>query len=267
MKKLPLLAFSFLLLSSCYESKAEKSITQALPEVLSPESGEPFEKKIELSIQELEVSSAIEAELFKDAKERIVLYGPKDEVENVLVEKENGKITLRFKTGRLIAGKHQVRARIYARDLSAIESSGGGKITLMDEFVQEKMDVVVGSGGRIKGNIQANELSVVASSSGEYQGKVWAQVFSAEASSSGKITVSGRSKKAVLQGSSSGKISAEKLQVEEASIQASSSSDVVVSVSGKADATASSSGEVRILRKGSVEVTHEENSSGRVTVH
>ena len=88
-----------------------------------------------------------------------------------------------------------------------------------------------------------------------------------DVSSSGDIIISGKTKNANLESSSSGTINAKGVIAENAEIDASSSGSVSLSVSNELRASANSSGDVNIYKKGNLNVvSQKENSGGSVSI-
>jgi hypothetical protein len=77
--------------------------------------------------------------------------------------------------------------------------------------------------------------------------------FNAYASSSGDINIFGKAKNATMDSNSSGDLKATDLIVENAILSASSSGDIVTSVSKSLTANANSSGEITVYKKGNLE--------------
>lgn len=218
-------------------------------------------QQFEMAFDEIKVSESISAEIVKSDTEKVVITAPGDILDDILVENNNGKLHIHFKPGLNLSARN-VAAKIFARDFSKVEANSSAEIMIKDKFTQDKTKVEVSSSGSITGNLEANDLSVEVSSSGNFSGEVWAVNLEADAGSSGDIDISGKAKKANLHASSSGKISAEKLVAQNAEIEASSSGEVNVSVSEKLKSEASSGGEIRVIRKGNLEIISQNQSSG-----
>ena len=224
-------------------------------------------KDYKISFDEIRVAQGISAEVVKSDVEKVVITAPKDILDDILVENTNGKLYIHFKTGSNISAKN-VGAKIFAKDFSSVKASSSATITFKDTFTQEKTDIEVSSSGTVKGNLEANDLSIDVSSSGTFSGKIWAVNLESNVSSSGDILLSGKTKNANLQSSSSGTINGKELTAENAEIDASSSGSVSLSVSNELRATANSSGDINIYKKGNLNVVNQkENSGGSVSIN
>lgn len=218
-------------------------------------------KQLEMNFDEIKVSQSISAEIVKADEEKVVVTAPEDIMEDILVDNEGGKLHIHFKPNLNISAKN-VAVKIFAKDFSKVEANSSADIKIKDKFTQERTAVKVSSSGSISGNLEANDLSVEVSSSGDFSGQIWAVNFESEASSSGDITVSGKTKNADLRSSSSGTLDASKVVAQKATVSASSSGSVNVSVSDEVNASASSSGDISITKKGNLNVVGKKESSG-----
>lgn len=214
-----------------------------------------------ITFDEIRVAQSIAAEVVKSDEEKVVITAPADILDDIVVESTGGKLYIHFKQGLNISAKN-VAAKIFAKDFSSIEASSSARITIKDKFTQDKTEVIVSSSGSIKGNLEANDLSIAASSSGSYSGQIWAVNLDAKASSSADIIISGKTKNANIQSSSSGTVNAKDVIAESAEVQASSSATVRLAVIDQLRASASSSGDVYIYKKGSLNVVNKKESSG-----
>ncbi|QDP84685.1 DUF2807 domain-containing protein [Chryseobacterium sp. SNU WT5] len=218
-------------------------------------------KVYNISFDEIRVAQSISAEVVKSDEEKVVITAPADILDDILVENSGGQLYIHFKPGLNISARN-VAAKIFAKDFSAIKASSSARIIIKDQFTQDRTDISVSSSGSIKGNLEANDLSIEASSSGSYSGKIWAVNLDAKASSSADILISGKTKNANIKTSSSGTVNAKDVIAENAEIQASSSGTAKISVVDKLQAGASSSGNIDVYRKGSLNVINKKESSG-----
>ncbi|QOW11563.1 DUF2807 domain-containing protein [Kaistella flava (ex Peng et al. 2021)] len=219
------------------------------------------DREYKMNFDEIRVAQSINAEVVKANEEKVVITAPSDIIDDVLVENSGGKLYIHFKSGLNISSRN-VSAKIFAKDFSAIKASSSATITIKDKFTQDKTDIEVSSSGTIKGNLEANDLSIDVSSSGTYLGTVWAINLESKVSSSGDIIISGKTKNANLRASSSGTLNAQKVIAENATVEASSSGDVSLSVSNQLNASASSSAGIAITKTGNLNIVSKKESSG-----
>ena len=219
-----------------------------------------------MNFDEIKISQSIAAELVKSSTEKVVVTAPSDIIDDILVENDNGRLYIHFKSGLNISARN-VAVKIFAKDFSKLEANSSASIAIKDQFTQEKTEVKVGSSGSISGNLEANDLSIDVSSSGSYSGKIWAVNLVAEVSSSGDIIISGKTKNANLDASSSGTLDAKGVMAENAEIEASSSGSASLSVSNELRASANSSGDVIIKKIGNLNIfSQKENSGGSISI-
>lgn len=224
------------------------------------------DREYKMDFDAIKVSQGIDAEVVKSNEERVVISAPADILDDVLVEKNGDGIHIKFRP-KLNISSNNVTAKIYAKDFHSITADSSAEIKIRDKFVQEKMTVNVGSSGTVEGNLEANEMSISASSSGDFKGRIWAINLNAQASSSGDMDITGKATNAKMKASSSGSIDAKELVVQVAELHASSSGNVDVSVTDKLSASASSSGSIKVYRKGALNIISKtESSSGTVSV-
>ena len=218
-------------------------------------------KEYNISFDEIKVAQSIKAEVVKASVEKVVVTAPADILDDILVENSGGKLYIHFKPNLNISARN-VAVKIFAKDFSAIHASSSARITITDQFTQDKTDISVSSSGSIKGNLEANDVSIQASSSGSYSGKIWAVNLEGKVSSSGDVTLSGKTKNANITASSSGDFNAKDMIAENADLKASSSGSVQLSVENELRASASSSGGITVDKKGALNILSQSKSSG-----
>ncbi len=257
MKTLLLTASAALLLSCNF--KNEPPITINLNSKLSNKPVRTQQHQMEFD--EIKVSESINAQIVKSDTEKVVITAPADILDDVVVENKGGELHIHFKPGLNLSTRN-VAAKIFARDFSKVEATSSARITIKDKFTQDRTKVEVSSSAEISGDLEANDLSIDASSSGSFSGKVWAVNLEADADSSGTIDISGKTKTADFSASSSGRLAAGKLIAEIAEIEVSSGGMVNVGVSDILKADASSGGNIEVSKKGNLQITRQNESSG-----
>lgn len=259
-----LLLFGFLILSSCNE-KSEKS--KWLPDVTNKDHGPLKQKEFNGDFDEIEVSQAIEAEIIKSETERIVISAPSNIIDEVLVDRDGGKVHIHYKPGIRVMNTSKVTAKIYAKDFTKLEANSAASINVKDKFTQEKTEIEASSAANISGHIEANDLDISISSSSSFEGKIWAVDLELDASSAASVSISGKSKNANISSSSGSSVNGKDVVVENLKADSSSGASLEVSASSTVDAEASSGGSVNIYKKGNVTtVKKEENSGGSVSI-
>lgn len=264
MKKILIVCLFSQALFACNSSDPQGVISNWVTQDQVSATGPTSEKSFKVSFESVRVSTSIDAEIIKSNRQEVVISAPESILDKVLVDSNGGHLHITFKPGTSIRGAHKVKAKIYTNKLSGVTADSSADIVIQSKFTQERMNLKASSSGSIVGDVEANDLFLDVSSSGDYSGKIWALNLTADASSSGDLKLSGKARNAELKASSSGDIKAESLVVEDAMIKASSSGDVKVSVSQRANASASSSGDVTILKRGNVVLTRHASSGGSV---
>lgn len=216
------------------------------------------------NIDQIQVSTSINAEVIKSDTEKVVISAPSDIIEYVKVDNNGGKVRVYVNSGygKNISTKN-VKAKIYVKDFTQLSANSSANIKVSDTFTQDKVEVYVSSSGSIDAsNLEANDFKIDVSSSGDFSGKIWAVNLNAYASSSGDINIFGKAKNATLDANSSGDIKATDLMIENANLSASSSGNITTSVSKSLTANASSSGDVTVYKKGNLEQSKIQKGSG-----
>jgi hypothetical protein len=222
------------------------------------------EKTYDGDIDQIKVSTSIDAEVIKSDTEKVVISAPSDIMDNIKVALKGGVLAVYVDSGfgNNISTKN-VKAKIYVKDFNQLSADSSADIKVLDTFTQDKVDVYISSSASIDvANLEANDLRIYTNSSGDFSGKIWAVNLGAYASSSGDINIFGKAKTATMDSNSSGDLKATDLIVENAILSASSSGDIVTSVSKSLTANANSSGEITVYKKGNLEQTQIHKNSG-----
>lgn len=216
------------------------------------------------NIDQIQVSTSINAEVVKSDTEKVVISAPSDIMEYIKVDNNGGKVRVYVNSGfgKSISTKN-IKAKIYVKDFTQLSANSSADIKVNDTFTQDRIEVYASSSGSIDvSNLEANDFKIDVSSSGDFSGKIWAVNLNAYASSSGDVNIYGKAKNATLDANSSGDIKATDLMIENANLSASSSGNVTTSVSRSLIANANSSGDVTVYKKGNLEQSKIQKSSG-----
>lgn len=256
---------------SCVQSKGDNSNgNDVMFSHLISDSGkgDVIEKSYDINFDELEISTSLNAEVFKSENEKIIVYAPSDLMKYVVVKQNGGKVQVKIESqGLKSISTDRIKIKVYAKDFDHLSANSSGSIYLKDNFSFSDLDVKVSSSGTIKGNINGGNINIQASSSGNYEGEVNAKSLNMQSSSSGGIDIKGKSESVNIQASSSGDVDAENFTTESAVLATSSSADITIGVSKSVTASASSSGDIRVIKRGSLnEITKNESSSGSISI-
>lgn len=230
--------------------------------------GDVIEKSYAVDFDELQISTSLKAEVYKSNEEKIVVYAPSDLMQYVIVKQEGRKVHVKIQSERKLSiSTDRIKIKVYAKDFDRLLASSSGSILLKDDFKFSDFDVKVSSSGNIKGNINGNNVNIQASSSGDYSGDVNTKNLNLQTSSSGDIRITGKAENVSAQSSSSGDIKAENFTAESAVLTTSSSADITIGVRTSLTASASSSGDINVIKRGDLnKVTKNESSSGSVNI-
>jgi cytoskeletal protein CcmA (bactofilin family) len=230
--------------------------------------GDVIEKSYSVDFDELQISTSLSAEVFKSNVEKIVVYAPSDLMKYVVVKQEGRKVKVKIQSeGKLNISTDRIKIKVYAKDFDGLVANSSGSIVLKDDFKFSDLDVKVSSSGNIKGNINGNNINIQTSSSGEFYGEVNATNLSMQSSSSGGINIKGKVERVSAQASSSGDIKAENLTADSAVLTTSSSADITIGVRTSLTASASSSGDIDVVKRGDLsKVSKNESSSGTINI-
>ena len=150
-------------------------------------------------------------------------------------------------------------------NLQAVKASSSADVKFVNTNKSSSLEVVVSSSGSVSGSFDCSDLLIEASSSGDFAGTITAVTVDIKASSSGDVVLKGKAKNLIVKASSSSDCELKNLAVEKATIEASSSADVEVTVTASVDAKASSSADV-VIYGNPVNVSKEVSSSGSVSL-
>lgn len=224
--------------------------------------GPMTQKVITGDFDEIEVSTAISAEIVKGDEEKVIVSAPKNILEEVEAEIKGGILTIRVKPGIRFKSMQGISAKIFAKDFKSIEANSAASINVKEKFLNEENNISVSSSGSIKGNFEANKMTIDASSAGNFSGKIWAIDLNSDASSSGSIMISGNAKKIIAGASSGGNISAKEFTADDGDLDVSSGGSITLGIKNSLTAEASSGGNIQYINLGNTSKINTSTSSG-----
>ena len=251
---------------SCIQTKNDSNDVMFSHILSDSGKGEVIDKSYSVDFDELQISTGLNAEVYKSSEEKIVVFAPSDLMKYVVVKQNGRKVQVKIESeGKLNISTDRIKIKVYAKDFDRLAANSSGTIVMKDDFKFSDLDVKVSSSGNIKGNFSGNNINIQASSSGEYNGEVNAKNLNLQTSSSGDIKITGKADNVNAQSSSSGDIKGENLTADNAILTTSSSADITIGVRQSLTASASSSGDINVIKKGDLnKVTKNESSSGSV---
>lgn len=183
--------------------------------------------------------------------EKIRVTGTQADLEGLVVETRGTTLHIFYDKpdgvfGIFSSGNTGRNAKIYVQavELNSVRSSSGAEIQSETPIRADRLSVEASSGSETVLDIEADELRATASSGAE-------------------IELSGVTRSATATVSSGAEIDAEAMRARQAELSASSGASVSMRVTDRADARASSGGEVRIYGKPAA-LNVEESSGGEV---
>ncbi len=191
------------------------------------------------SFSEISVGEAIECELILGSKEEAVVKVSGADLEDVITEVSGDRLRI-----------HMARGNFRNTDV---------KVTVTFKVLEE---IKVSSAADLYCNdvIEGDDLEIEVSSAADAELRVQVQDLEVRVSSAADLELDGYAKRQYVDVSSSGDYDAYGLDSEEAEVDVSSSGDARITVKGKLDADASSSGTV--LYRGDPEKVYVDSSSG-----
>lgn len=155
-----------------------------------------------------------------------------------------------------------LRITVFGPNLNAIKVSTSSNLKFQNTNKSSNLEIKTNASGSITGMFECDNAQIAISSSGLINASINTSTISIDASSSGLVVLKGKAKKGTIKSSSSASCKLNDFEVQEATIEATSSSSVKVSVSSVLMAKATSSGSIHYY--GNPSVTKEEGSSGSV---
>ncbi len=214
------------------------------------------------------VSNSNSIKVETDDNERMQMI--KTEVEGqtlkIFVDTENGKKPKSKKwNNRTIDGVsfNVIKVYVTGKSLSEIKASSSASIKIQNLNTTERLEVAASSSGSVSGSFDCTDFKADVSSSGDIKGNINAKTIYVEVSSSGDISLDGKATSLEVKASSSGDCNLRGLSVENATVKASSSADVTLTVTKSLEAAASSSADVNYYGNPS-QVNADKSSSGSV---
>lgn len=263
-KNIPLLLLCAILSMACQNTNDRRSW---FSEVATHDFGPIAKKTHSGNFSEIEISQAISAEFIKSEEEKIIISAPKEILDEILVEHSGDKVSVRYNAGIRPLSIGQVKAKVYTSDFEKISANSAANIILNDIYILERATINLSSGASFRGNVEANELSIDAASASIFKGKIWSNDLQIQASSGSTVSLSGIAKLADIAVSSASTLEGEKTTVRELKANSSSGSMLVIGVSEKLSANASSGAEIKIIKKGSrIAVQKDESSGGTISL-
>lgn len=239
------------------------------------------ENRTVANFSKLDVSNAIEVfytvsdtrsiKIETDEKEKLECI--KTEIEDGVLKlyvdakkykKENGRKRSKGKGVRWVNGLEftLLRITVFGPNLNSIKVSTSSNIKFQNTNKSSNLEIKTNASGSITGMFECDNAQIAISSSGLIKASIKTRTISIDASSSGLLVLKGLAKKGIIKSNSSASCELKDFEIQEATIEATSSSSVKVSVTSSLVAKTTSSGSIHYY--GNPSVTKEENSSGSI---
>jgi hypothetical protein len=196
------------------------------------------------SFHAIQVSNGIDLVLQQGNEEAVAVSASTPDIRNrIKTEVVNGKLKIYFDSKGLHFWKNngQLKAYVSFKDLDWLEANSGADVTT-------------------DGNINVKSLAIDLSSGADFDGSVFAAVLSVEQSSGSDMTIKGKVDALKITTNSGSDFDGYELESETCMADASSGSDIEITVNKDLKASASSGGGIKY--KGNASVSSISNSSG-----
>lgn len=191
------------------------------------------------------VATGIELILVQsDANKLAISVTDEKYLKHLVTKVENGELKIYYDMKNLdgLFGKtKRTKAYVSVASLKKLRGSSGAKISMVNVFNEESLDIDLSSGAKMEGKLKVNNLNI-------------------DVSSGAKLDINGSSDKAVLSASSGAKIDGEELTIKNCKAKASSGAKISIAVEKSLDGNASSGGKIEY--SGSATQINADTSSG-----
>jgi hypothetical protein len=196
------------------------------------------------SFHAIEVSNGIDLIITQGNEEAVAVSASSPEIrDRIRTEVSNGKLKIYFDNKGLHGWKlkRELKAYVSFKNLDALEANSGAEAST-------------------NGNINVNTLSISLSSGADFKGTVTAAKLSVDQSSGSDMDIKGKVSEVSITTTSGSDFNGYDLISETCKADASSGSDIEITVNKTLDASASSGGGVKY--KGNAVISNVSNSSG-----
>lgn len=218
-------------------------------------------KQMELAnFHKIQVSNGIEVELVKGNEYTASITS--NFMEYVRLDVKNGKLKIYYDFPNNTNAKNiDTKITIKAVNVNSFETSSGATLNVKSSFTDVYQKIETSSGSDMKYNVTCKKLTINSSSGSDVSGRIHVDDLEINASSGSDVLLSGRANSIEVNASSSTDVDLENLITNYAEIDASSSSDVVLTVVKEIDANASSSSDITYKIIGETSTRIRENIS------
>lgn len=196
----------------------------------------------------ISVSSGIDLYLTQGNTETLNIKSDNETLENVVVEQNDGTLTIKFKDGvkwsRMLKNR-MIKVYVDYKTLTAISASGGADVYTQNQMKADKMAIRSSGGSDLKLNLICNNLVI-------------------ESSGGSDIDLKGKAENMTLQASGGSDIDAYDFITEYAKVSASGGSDINIFVNKGLEASASGGADVSFKGNAALKKTSS-SKSGEVS--
>lgn len=196
----------------------------------------------------ISVSSGIDLYLTQGNTETVNIKSDNETLENVVVEQNDGTLTIKFKDGvkwsRMLKNR-MIKVYVDYKTLTAISASGGADVYTQNQMQADKMAIRSSGGSDLKLNLICNNLVI-------------------ESSGGSDIDLKGKAENMTLQASGGSDIDAYDFITEYAKVSASGGSDINIFVNKGLEASASGGADVSFKGNAALKKTSS-SKSGEVS--
>lgn len=188
---------------------ATASILQSCGNTQILESITPSEKATEqvdvtADFDKIRVSQDIEVELIQGINKSFEIIASDEARENLIIEVENGELSIGFKKQSLFRNNSNVKILITTPIISNLTTSSSAKIMGMNTIKSKNLTLISTSGSELEVAVEAGELFITASSGSSIEVKGQSTIITAASSSGSSIEASALTGERAIAKSSSG---------------------------------------------------------------
>ena len=137
-------------------------------------------------VKRVYVEASIDLVIRKGDKERLVLNGPKDLLDNLVVEQKGERLLIGSE--KCADNQDSVKMVAYLKDLSEVGIEGSSDIVIKDMFSSEHMTLTIAGSGDISGHFEAEQLTAAIRGSGDIKLKGKSQKLQVDILGSGDVS-------------------------------------------------------------------------------
>lgn len=155
-------------------------------------------------------------------------------LKNTITEVTGTTLRINLKKGTVIPTNETVKVYLSAYDITALEANSNAKITIENQLNATELDIVLKSGGSLKGNIKTNgKTKLLAKEGTVFNGRIEALAVKGNFKGNARINLTGKSESAVFHTSDVALLSARNFTATTISLNATGKSKSMIHADSK----------------------------------